>query len=37
MKTQITIVEEWIGTDGHTYCRMSDGSIGHLDCWCLDN
>jgi hypothetical protein len=32
----MTIIREWKGKDGHTYCELSDGSIGHLNCWCFN-
>jgi hypothetical protein len=30
------VVTSWWGEDGHQYSRLDDGSIGHVDCWCLN-
>ena len=29
---KLTVTGGFFGNDGHTYLKMSDGSIGHLDC-----
>lgn len=30
-----TLTDMHVGADGHIYFRWSDGSVGHVECWCF--